>query len=196
MVGDLFVTAVEQACEWHQGQVRKGTDIPYIAHLLAVASLVLEAGGDEELAIAAVLHDAIEDQPDYATRDGIAEQFGPRVADIVVACSDREYGVEGTAANWRSRKEAYLEHLQSAPPDVLLVSCADKLHNARSILRDLEQGIDVWGRFHNTDPATQLWYYRTLTEVFRDRLVRPRWLPRELHQTVGEIATLVEMHTA
>jgi (p)ppGpp synthase/HD superfamily hydrolase len=187
MVGDRFVAAVERACEWHLGQVRKGTNIPYVAHLLAVASLVLEAGGDEDLAIAAMLHDAIEDQPEFVTSEGIAAQFGERVADIVVQCSDREHGVEGTPGNWRARKEAYVEHLKSATPDVLLVSAADKLHNARSILRDLEQGVDVWSRFNNTEPADQLWYYRALADVFSDRIERPRWLRDEFRRTVDEI---------
>jgi (p)ppGpp synthase/HD superfamily hydrolase len=190
MVGDRFVAAVERACDWHLGQVRKGTNIPYVAHLLAVASLVLEAEGDEELAIAAMLHDAIEDQPDFVTSEGIAEQFGERVADIVVQCSVREHGVEGTADNWRARKEAYVEHLKSAPPDVLLVSGADKLHNARSILRDLEQGVDVWSRFNNTEPAEQLWYYRELVNVFSNRIEGPRWLPEEFRRTVDQIAAL------
>ena len=182
---------MERACEWHEGQVRKGSDVPYIAHLLAVAALVLEAGGEEELAIAAMLHDAVEDQPDLASADTIREEFGKRVAAIVVECSDREHGVEGTAENWHDRKENYLRSLRTAPRDVLLVSCADKLHNARSLLRDLtEEGESVWDRFNEPDPAQQLWYYRALAEVFGERLERPRWLPDELGRTVEQIAAV------
>lgn len=161
----------------------------YVSHLLAVCSLVLEAGGDEEQAIAALLHDAIEDQPDEASPETIRKEFGQRVADIVVECSDREHGVEGTRDNWRERKEAYIRALGTASPDVLLVSCADKLHNARSLLRDLiQEGEKVWDRFNQPDPAQQLWYYRALSEAFIERIEQPRWLPEELERTVEEIA--------
>ncbi|HJR53291.1 MAG TPA: HD domain-containing protein [Gemmatimonadota bacterium] len=189
MVGSRFVKAVERACDWHDGQVRKGTGVPYVSHLLAVTSLVLEAGGDEEQAIAAMLHDAVEDRPDLASPEAIREEFGDRVADIVVECSDREHGVEGTAENWRARKEAYVRSLSSASRDALLVSCADKLHNARSLLRDLVQEKEaVWDRFNQTDPAEQLWYYRALAEAFAERIRQPAWLPEELHRTVEDIA--------
>jgi (p)ppGpp synthase/HD superfamily hydrolase len=191
MVGSRFVKAVERACQWHDGQVRKGTEMPYVSHLLAVAGLVLEAGGGEELAIAAMLHDAIEDQPEDVSPETIREEFGDRVADVVVECSDREHGVEGTPDNWRVRKEAYVLSLQTASSDALLVSCADKLHNARSLLRDLiQEGEQVWERFNEPDPAEQLWYYRALAEVFAERIRKPVWLPEELHRTVEEIAAL------
>jgi (p)ppGpp synthase/HD superfamily hydrolase len=191
MVGSRFVKAVERACQWHDGQVRKGTEMPYVSHLLAVAGLVLEAGGGEELAIAAMLHDAIEDQPEDVSPETIREEFGDRVADVVVECSDREHGVEGTPDNWRDRKEAYVLSLQTASSDALLVSCADKLHNARSLLRDLiQEGEQVWERFNEPDPAEQLWYYRALAEVFTERIRKPVWLPEELHRTVEEIAAL------
>jgi (p)ppGpp synthase/HD superfamily hydrolase len=187
-----FVKAVERACAWHDGQVRKGSGVPYVSHLLAVASLVLEAGGDEELAIAAMLHDAIEDQPDDVSAETLREEFGDRVADIVVECSDREHGVEGTADNWRARKEAYVRSLRTASRDALLVSCADKLHNARSLLRDLIQEKEaVWDRFNQTDPSEQLWYYRALAEAFAERIRKPVWLPDELKRTVDRIASFV-----
>jgi (p)ppGpp synthase/HD superfamily hydrolase len=190
MVGSRFVKAVERACEWHDGQVRKGSDVPYIAHLLGVASLVLEARGDEELAIAAMLHDALEDQPEQASPETIRAEFGDRVAGIVEKCSDREYGGEGTAANWHVRKKEYIESLEDASEDVLLVSCADKLHNARSLQRDLiQEGKGVWERFNQPDPAQQLWYYRALSKAFLARIEEPRWLPEELERTVEEIAT-------
>ena len=188
MVGNDFVRAVKRAREWHDGQVRKGSEVPYISHLLAVASLVLEAGGDEELAIAALLHDAIEDQPDEASPKKIRKQFGKRVAQIVEECSDREHGEKSTRANWRQRKETYIESLEEASDDLLLVSCADKLHNARSLLRDLaEEGDGVWKRFREPDPAKQLWYYRALADAFLERIRKPRWLPVELDRTVREI---------
>ena len=194
MIGKDFVRAVKRAREWHDGQVRKGSDVPYISHLLAVASLVIEAGGDEKLAIAALLHDAIEDQPDEASPKKIRKQFGKRVAQIVEECSDREHGEESTSANWRKRKQAYVESLEEASDDVLLVSCADKLHNARSLLRDLiQKGNGVWEWFHETDPAEQRWYYHALADVFSRRIAKPAWLPRELRRTVEEIATLAEV---
>ena len=193
MVRSRFVSAVERACEWHDGQVRKGSGVPYVSHLLSVAGLVLEAGGDEEQAIAAMLHDAIEDQPEEATPDTIREEFGERVADIVVECSDRAHGVEGTSDNWRQRKEAYIRSLSAASRDALLVSCADKLHNARSLLRDLiQEGAVIWERFNEDDPAEQLWYYRSLARVFGDRVDNPRWLPDELERTVDRIAEFVQ----
>jgi (p)ppGpp synthase/HD superfamily hydrolase len=192
MFGTNFLKAVKRAVEWHDGQVRKGSGVPYVSHLLAVASLVLEAGGDEKLAIAALLHDAIEDQPEEATPKKIRKEFGKRVAEIVVECSDREHGVEGTPGNWRARKEAYVEGLRGASRDALLVSCADKLHNARSLLRDLSQeGDRVWERFNEPDPAAQLWYYRALAKVFAERIEDPAWLPRELERTVERIASFV-----
>ena len=192
MVGSRFVKAVERACQWHDGQVRKGTEVPYVSHLLAVAGLVLEAGGDEELAIAAMLHDAVEDQPDEASPESIRDEFGDRIADVVVECSDREHGVEGTPDNWHERKEAYLRSLRTAPRDALLVSCADKLHNARSLLRDLiQEGERVWERFNEPDPAQQLWYYRALATVFAERIQKPVWLPQELERTVDRIASFV-----
>jgi (p)ppGpp synthase/HD superfamily hydrolase len=191
MVGSQFVKAVERACEWHGGQVRKGGGTPYIAHLLGVASLVLEARNDEELAIAALLHDAVEDQPEQASPGRIEAEFGTRVADIVEECSDREPGEEGTAANWRPRKEAYVASLERASEDVLLVSCADKLHNARALLRDLRQKREeVWTRFHEPDPAKQLWYYGALVDVFKRRIGEPQWLPDELERAVQEIEAL------
>ena len=191
MIGSQFVKAVERACEWHGGQVRKGGATPYIAHLLGVASLVLEARNDEELAIAALLHDAIEDQPEQASPGRIEAEFGERVAIIVEECSDREHGVEGTAANWRPRKEGYVASLEDASEDVLLVSCADKLHNARALLRDLRQKREkVWTRFHEPDPEQQLWYYGALVEVFKRRIQKPQWLPDELERTVREIEAL------
>jgi GTP pyrophosphokinase len=159
---------------------------PYIGHLLAVASLVLEHGGDEEQAMAGVLHDAIEDQGAHQEVI-IAERFGTRVAAIVRGCTDADTTPKPP---WRARKEAYLAHLETAEPDILLVSCADKLHNARSILTDLmTHGLAVFDRFRAGLFGT-LWYYGALAEVFDRRFPGP--LARELKITVNEIIAEVE----
>jgi len=159
-----FERALTFAAQLHADQVRKGTDIPYIAHLLGVASLVLEYGGGEDEAIAALLHDAVEDQGGPATRARIQALFGRTVADIVDGCTDTD---ETPKPPWRARKEAYLAHLPTAAPAVLLVSAADKLYNATSILRAYRDvGADVWSRF-SAGRGEQLWYYRALVTAFR-----------------------------
>jgi (p)ppGpp synthase/HD superfamily hydrolase len=135
---DRFDRALLYATHVHGGQVRKGTSTPYVAHLLAVAATVLEYGGDEDLAIAALLHDSVEDQGGTARLDDVRNRFGNRVALVVEACSD---SLADTAkgerkADWQDRKKAYLSHLLKANEDILRVSLADKVHNARAILRD------------------------------------------------------------
>jgi (p)ppGpp synthase/HD superfamily hydrolase len=166
-LGPRFREALLLAADAHQAQRRKGTDIPYVSHLLAVAALVLEAGGDEDQAIAALLHDGLEDQPDHVSRRLLTDRFGSEVTRIVVACSDTE---QQPKPPWRPRKEAYLAHLKEQDDRVLLVSLADKLHNATSLRRDLEcEGASVWRRF-NAGPADQLWYHASLAAVFLDRL--------------------------
>ncbi|MCW8087672.1 HD domain-containing protein [Sabulicella glaciei] len=176
--------AAALALRLHADQTRKGTEIPYIAHLLSVSALVLEHGGDEEQAIAGLLHDAIEDcgvQHEAA----IEQQFGPRVAAIVRACTDAETLPKPP---WRARKEAYLAHLAHADADSLLVSACDKLHNARAIVDDLhEHGPAMMSRF-NAGLEGTLWYYRALAEVF-DRLL-PGRLAQELARAVGEMERL------
>ena len=164
VLGERFAAAVRYAAELHHDQVRKATTIPYMAHLLGAASLVLDQGGDEDEAIAALLHDALEDQWERTTADEIREQFGEKVARIVVACSD---SLGGEKREWKARKETYLEHLSEQPADVLRVSLADKLHNARAIVTDLRTSGDVvWDRFTG-DPLQQAWYYTSLAETFR-----------------------------
>lgn len=171
---DRFDRALLYATHVHGGQVRKGTSTPYVAHLLAVAATVLEYGGDEDLAIAALLHDSVEDQGGKARLQDVRNRFGERVARIVEACSD---SLADTAkgerkADWQERKEAYLNHLLRADEDILRVSLADKVHNARSILRDLrkpEIGEEVWDRFSQPKKQT-LRYYQRLADVFCDRL--------------------------
>ena len=180
---ERFDTAIQLARTLHAKQVRKGGPIPYIAHLLGVTSLVLEDGGDEDEAIAALLHDAVEDQGGPDTLALIRRSFGDRVADIVEACSDTD--VEPKPP-WRERKESYIEHLSSAERSALRVSLADKLHNARSILFDLrEVGGAVWDRFRTGSVADQLWYYEALADAFAQRRAGP--MAEELRQTVADI---------
>jgi (p)ppGpp synthase/HD superfamily hydrolase len=170
-----FTLAFDYATVVHAGQVRKGTNIPYVSHLLAVASLVLENGGDEDAAIAALLHDAAEDQGGEPRLADIRVRFGERVADIVRQCSDSLAEDANAKAPWRERKRGYLEHLRKyADEGGLLVSCADKLHNARAMLRDYRAvGDRLWKRFTATggkSAAEVLGYYHALAEVFRSRL--------------------------
>lgn len=182
-----FKEALDYALELHGDQQRKGSDTPYVAHLLAVASLVLEDGGDEEQAIAALLHDAPEDQGGRETLEAIRQRFGDRVADIVHGCTDT---YETPKPPWRQRKENYLEHLKIAPVEVRRVSLADKLHNARSILTDLlRSGEDVWERFNGGKDGT-LWYYRSLLIVFRSRSDSP--LVTELGWVLQRIESLIQ----
>lgn len=185
MLSARFDVALSFAARLHAGQVRKGTAIPYIAHLLAVASLVLEYGGTEDEAIAALLHDAVEDQGGAATREVITRLFGQSVAEIVDGCTDTEVAPKPP---WRARKEAYVGHVRSAAPSVRLVSAADKLHNARSVLADLRVlGEDVWSRFRGGREGT-LWYYRALVQAYREAGGTPP--VEELDRVVTEIERL------
>lgn len=182
-----FRDALDYALELHGDQQRKGSDTPYAAHLLAVASLVLEDGGDEEQAIAALLHDAPEDQGGLETLSAIRSRFGDQVADIVHGCTDT---YENPKPPWRQRKETYLEHLGSASSEIRRVSLADKLHNARSILTDLlRSGEAVWERFNGGKDGT-LWYYRSLLQVFRSRSDSP--LVTELGWVLQRIESLIQ----
>jgi (p)ppGpp synthase/HD superfamily hydrolase len=184
---DRFDRALLYATHVHGGQVRKGTTTPYVAHLLAVAATVLEYGGDEDLAIAALLHDSVEDQGGRARLEDVRNRFGARVARVVEACSDSLADTAGgeRKAHWRERKEAYLAHLRTVDADILRVSLADKVHNARAILRDLrkaEVGEAIWSRFSQPRDQT-LWYYRSLADTFR--AVLPGQLSDELHEIVA-----------
>lgn len=177
-------TALAYAARLHAGQTRKGgEEIPYIAHLLGVCSLTLEAGGDEDQAIAALLHDAAEDQGGRETLEEICGRFGDRVASIVEACTDT---FEDPKPAWRRRKERYLEHLESVPPEALLVACADKLYNARAILQDHRRlGDEVFERFRAGKEAT-LWYYRSVAEALSSSGLES-WLVDELALAVAEL---------
>ena len=157
---DRFVAALVFATERHGEQRRKGTEIPYVSHLLGTCALVLEAGGDEDEAIAGLLHDTLEDQ--VATFDEIAEEFGERVAGIVRECSDTQ---EYPKPPWRERKTAYLDALAHHSQSAVLVSNADKLHNLRTIVSDYRQvGEELWERFN--PESDQAWYYSALAGAF------------------------------
>ena len=152
VLSERFEQALQFAAATHRTQVRKGSGIPYVGHLLGVCSLVIEDGGSEDEAIAALLHDAAEDQGGQPMLDEIRERFGDHVAGIVAACSDT---IESPKPPWRARKEAYLEHLEHQPESVLRVSLADKLFNARAILRDyLVVGDELWSRFSRAATAS------------------------------------------
>jgi (p)ppGpp synthase/HD superfamily hydrolase len=181
-----FEQALLFATRKHAHQTRKGTGTPYVSHLLSVASLVLEAGGDEDLAIAALLHDVVEDCGGAPMLKEVRRRFGKRVADVVEACSDTDVTPKPP---WRERKEPYIRHLRTADAGTRLVSVADKLHNARSILADYREiGEPIWQRFQGKREGT-LWYYRALLKEFR-RKYRNR-LVDELERVLTELEAVV-----
>ena len=164
-----YFEAVAYASGLHTGQTRKGTTIPNVAHLLGVASLVFEALGDEDQTIAALLHDAAEDCGGELRLVEIEGMFGPRVASIVGGCSDSLVEDPTVKAPWQERKEEYIAHLQGVSPDVILVSCADKLHNARAIWTDIQRdGVKTMERFNASGPQIA-WYYSSLLVAFTSR---------------------------
>jgi GTP pyrophosphokinase len=179
---ERFKEALALATDVHRGQSRKGTSVPYVSHVLGVCSLVLEDGGSEDEAIGALLHDAVEDGGGRPMLDEIRRRFGERVAEIVWACSDTD---ETPKPPWKERKTRYIEHVRQAGPDARRVSCADKLHNARSILRDYRAlGERLWDRFTASGDET-LWYYRELVAAFRQSDRSP--LVAELERVVSEL---------
>ena len=185
-LGARFERALLFATRKHAGQHRKGTTVPYVAHLLGVASLVLEAGGDEDLAIAALLHDVVEDCGGAPMLKEIRRRFGERVAHVVDGCTDTDLDPKPP---WRQRKEDYIAHLRTADADTRLVSAADKLHNVRSIVATYREiGDRVWERFHGKRDGT-LWYYRTLLDEFQRK--KSSLLIRELERAVIELETVV-----
>ncbi len=186
ILGDSFARAVAYAVELHRHQARKGTTISYLTHLLAVCSLVLEDGGTEDEAIAALLHDGPEDQGGEPILAEIRARFGDEVATIVDGLSDSLTPVGAMKEAWRLRKERYLSRLENESESVLRVSLADKLHNARSIAVDIASvGQKVWDRFHAGE-GDQSWYYRQLLDVFERRLPGSRNLP-EFRALVGDL---------
>ncbi len=190
-----FQDAVAFAGQLHQHQCRKGTQIPYVSHLFAVASLVMEHGGGEDEAIAALLHDAIEDQGDHhpggrsGLRMEIEARYGSLVLAIVNGCTDDDGYVKSDGPeSWRRRKQQYLDHLDEASDAVRLVSCADKLHNARSILVDYRRhGDRIWQRFRSANAEDHFW---VLTELAQRFAGNPRELADELAWTVEQLMAL------
>jgi (p)ppGpp synthase/HD superfamily hydrolase len=190
-----YTDAVEYARKVHDGDTRKGTAIPYLAHVLAVSALVLEAGGTEDQAIAALLHDTAEDHGGQTVLDEIGTQFGQHVADLVEACSDSLTADPNAKEDWWTRKVRYLQRLSDESPEVALVSCADKVHNARAILSDYHRlGEELWSRFN---PAAgregTLWYYERLAAVLTERLAEGNpgaaALSAELRRTVESLSS-------
>jgi (p)ppGpp synthase/HD superfamily hydrolase len=185
LLGDRFEHALGYATRLHREQRREGSGTPYAAHLLGVASLVLEDGGSEDEAIAALLHDAAEDQGGRARLDEVEREFGSDVAHIVEGCTDTDISPKPP---WRPRKEAYVQALASHDASVRRVALADKLYNARATLLDYRSlGDELWERF---DPdSDQLWYYRALVSAFRETTRSP--LVDELDRVVTELEQAV-----
>jgi GTP pyrophosphokinase len=189
-LGERFDRAFALAVELHRRHWRKGTTIPYVAHLMGVAAIVLEHGGGEDEAAAALLHDSVEDQGGTATLARIRAELGDAIADTVAAVSDTDVTPKPP---WRERKERYLAHLRGASAAARLVSAADKLHNARSIVADLRnQRGTVWDRFAGGRDGT-LWYYRSVLDAFHAGPAEggpPPELVGELERTIGEMERL------
>jgi (p)ppGpp synthase/HD superfamily hydrolase len=188
LLGARFRRAIEMAIELHSDQLRKGTTVPYLAHLLGVCATVLEHGGGEDEAIAALLHDAVEDQGGRPTHHRIYDAFGERVARIVAGCTD---AWESPKPPWRQRKETYLAHLPQEDAGVLLVSAADKLYNMRSVVFGHHQvGTAVWDRF-SADRDSQMWFFREVVKAFRATDRVPPALLCELDETLAELEALL-----
>lgn len=180
---DRFDEALAYTSALHRTQQRKGGEVPYVGHLLSVAGLVIEAGGSETEAIAGLLHDAAEDQGGEQTLDDIRARFGAEVADIVEECSDTMITPKPP---WKQRKDDYIAEVGKASDSAVLVSMADKLDNARGLLRDLRRvGPSMWQRFSTADPQDHLWYYQSLLEVYRGR--SSSWLVDELGRVLQEL---------
>jgi len=184
MLSDRYREALNLTFELHRTQERKGSGVPYVAHLLGVSSLALEFGADEDGAIAALLHDAVEDQGGAPVLARIERQFGSKVASIVEACTDN---LEEPKLAWRPRKERYVAHLAAAPPAVQLVSACDKLYNLRAILADYRAfGETVWQRFSGGREGL-LWYYGALAQAFGSETP----IAQEFQRTWSELQRLL-----
>ena len=183
--GKKFEEALSYAARLHRDQTRKGNDTPYVTHLLAVAAIVGENGGTEDETVAALLHDAPEDRGGRERLEDIRMRFGDVVAEIVDGCTDT---YEDPKPEWRPRKEAYIAYVAKSSPSIQLVSAADKLHNARSILADLRAlGDELWDRFTGGKDGT-LWYYRALVVAYAKNSANP--VVEELDRVVREIEAL------
>lgn len=185
-LGPRFLRAVLFAAEKHKHQTRKASSFPYLGHLMGVASLVIEAGGDEDLAIAALLHDVVEDCGGAPMLKEVRRRFGSRVAKVVDGCTDSDLYPKPP---WRERKEKYIRRLKTEDAGTRLVSAADKLNNVRSILSDYRAiGDEIWSRFSGGRDGT-LWYYHTLLEEFLRHA--PNRITRDLELAVNELESLV-----
>ncbi|MGA3091741.1 MAG: HD domain-containing protein [Terriglobales bacterium] len=186
-LGPRLQRAFRYAADQHAGQTRKQTAVPYLSHLLAVASLVLEAGGDEDMAIAALLHDVVEDCGGLPRLREVKKMFGPRVERMVEGCTD---SLGEPKQEWMERKKNYLDKVRRADGETRLVSASDKLHNVRTILADYRaDGESIWSRFSGKKEGT-LWYYRALSDEYQRR-GRNR-ITRELAVAVTELERLVK----
>lgn len=217
MLSNRYKDAMMFAAQLHDRQTRKGTEVAYLTHLMSVSALVMENGGDEEQGIAALLHDALEDQGEEyeseyfveprkgraALKRDIELRYGSRVLAIVIGCTDDEdfakppAGERGSIENWRTRKLAYIEHIDhTTDVSLLRVSCADKLHNARTILLDLyEHGAGVWSRFRSGSRDNVLWYYRSLARSFGAKASSPADSGlKRLSAELGRTVELIESH--
>lgn len=185
-LSERFEQAFLLAHRLHQSQVRKSTETPYITHLMAVSALVGENGGTEDQMIAALLHDAIEDQGGAPTGELIERHFGAHVRHLVECCTDTD---QTPKPPWRERKEQYIRHLGEQPPEVMLISISDKLHNARTIVHDLRTSDSVFDRFSGGRSGT-LWYYRTLLSIYEAKLQHP--IVQEYAEVVARMHELSE----
>ena len=187
MLTARFAEALSCAQDWHRSQMRKGSSTPYIAHLLSVAALVLEAGGTEDEAIAALLHDAIEDQGGSVVGETISAKFGPNVLAIVRECSD--WDGDGAKPSWRQRKESFVASIAEISASGRLVAAADKLHNARDLREDYRVlGDGLWHRFNGGRTGT-MWYYRAVADALEQALA-PKRIVDELQRVVTELEEL------
>ncbi|MDO5580063.1 MAG: HD domain-containing protein [Planctomycetia bacterium] len=172
----VFTKALIFAADLHKDQYRKGEPIPYLSHLLRVSGNAIEFGADEETAIAALLHDAVEDQGGMKTADRIRSEFGDRVCDLVLACSDSTTAKEEEKLPWKDRKEDYIRRMKTESPDAQLISACDKLDNLTCTARGFRKsGIDHFARFYGAREGKSpqhgrqnlAWYYRELIAIFR-----------------------------
>lgn len=194
-LSDRFTKAVDYARHLHIER-RKGTEIPYLAHLLGVASLVMGEAGHapfpvtEDMVIAAVLHDTVEDHGGAIRLEDVEHNFGPNVARMVEGLSDSLSGDSSRKEDWTMRKERYVHRLEGEPDDVHLISAADKLHNARAIVEDYRLiGDAIWKRFKRGRDQ-QIWYFEELLRVFRSR--RASRIVDELGRVVDELKEISE----
>jgi len=171
VITDRFADALSFAEHLHRTQTRKGNDIPYIAHLMQVAATVLEWGGDEDTAIAALLHDAVEDQGGQATADLITARFGDRVTRIVLACTDSMTDDPAKKLPWEARKQTYVAKLPQVSSDIAQVVAADKLHNVNSMIRDIKRdGLGTLARF-SAGPDRLVWYFLSIADALAPHTV-------------------------